>query len=219
MKKILFKSFQDILSPHVIFFAIKMGFLASILTLFVSWALWDTLSHMITAYLTWIPWEWLQTTGASLANLLLSYMLFITILSLLTSMFSEKLLLALAKKHYPKIEAIGSPKITTSLFLTLKSSVTFLALFILTLPLFFIPLLGQILPLYLWSILLKEPTTYDVGSLFINDQNTLEKKKQKTTLLAMIASLFNYVPIVNIFAPVLGQILFLHHILQEEKER
>jgi uncharacterized protein involved in cysteine biosynthesis len=94
-----------------------------------------------------------------------------------------------------------------------------LALFILTLPLFFIPLLGQILPLYLWSILLKEPTTYDVGSLFINDQNTLEKKKQKTTLLAMIASLFNYVPIVNIFAPVLGQILFLHHILEEEKER
>jgi len=29
----------------------------------------------------------------------------------------------------------------------------------------------------------------------------------------MVAAGFNYVPVVNIFAPVFAQILFLHHIL------
>jgi len=33
----------------------------------------------------------------------------------------------------------------------------------------------------------------------------------------MIASLFNYIPILNAFAPVFAQILFLHHILGKEE--
>ncbi|MBT8343534.1 MAG: hypothetical protein KJO45_02340, partial [Sulfurovum sp.] len=83
--------------------------------------------------------------------------------------------------------------------------------------LLFIPIFGQVVVLYLWSILLKEPTIYDVGALFINEKKTLKEKKKKTRVLAMIAALFNYIPLVNIFAPVFAQILFLHHILREEK--
>jgi hypothetical protein len=67
--------------------------------------------------------------------------------------------------------------------------------------------------LYLWSILLREPTVYDVGALFITDKSKLEKRGKKTRVLAMIASLFNYIPILNLFAPTFAQILFLHHIL------
>jgi uncharacterized protein involved in cysteine biosynthesis len=71
--------------------------------------------------------------------------------------------------------------------------------------------------LYLWSILLKEPTIYDVGALFINDKKLIKEKRKKTRVLAMIAALFNYIPLLNIFAPVFAQILFLHNILKEEK--
>jgi uncharacterized protein involved in cysteine biosynthesis len=56
-----------------------------------------------------------------------------------------------------------------------------------------------------------------VGALFINDKKILKEKKKKTRVLAMIAALFNYIPLVNIFAPVFAQILFLHHILGKEK--
>jgi hypothetical protein len=34
----------------------------------------------------------------------------------------------------------------------------------------------------------------------------------------MIASLLNYIPILNIFAPIFGQILFLHHILKDNSQ-
>ena len=217
MNKIITKSLQDILSKDVILFVLKMGLISLAVTTILAWNMWDTLTDIISSYLSWIPWEWLQTSGASVATFSFAYMLFIILVSLLTSLYSEKLLIDLAKKRYPDIEVVGSANLSTSIILTLKASIIFLLLFILTLPLLFIPIFGQIVLLYLWSILLREPTIYDVGSLFINEKKILKEKKKKTRVLAMLASLFNYVPLVNIFAPVFAQILFLHHILGEEK--
>ena len=64
-------------------------------------------------------------------------------------------------------------------------------------------------------ILIKEPTAYDVGSLFISNESGLKSREKKSRLIAIVASLFNYIPILNIFAPLFGQILFLHHILTQ----
>jgi len=217
MNKIITKSLQDILSKDVILFVLKMGLISLAVTTLLTWNMWGALTNIISSYLSWIPWEWLQTSGASVATFSFAYMLFIILVSLLTSLYSEKLLIDLAKKRYPDIEVVGSANISTSIILTLKASIIFLLLFIVTLPLLFIPILGQIVLLYLWSILLKEPTIYDVGSLFISEKKILKEKKKKTRILAMLASLFNYVPLVNIFAAVFAQILFLHHILGEEK--
>jgi len=217
MNQIITKSLQDILSKDVILFVLKMGLLSLVITTMIIWNMWETLTSIITSYLSWVPWEWLQTSGASAATFLFAYMLFIIIVSLLTSLYSEKLLITLAKKRYPDAKVVGSANISTSILLTLRASIVFLLLFMLTLPLLFIPIFGQVVLLYLWSILLKEPTIYDVGALFIDDKKILKGKNKKTRLLAMLASLFNYIPLVNIFAAVFAQILFLHHILGDEK--
>jgi len=217
MKQIISKSLQDMLSKEVILFVLKLGFISFAITLFLTWNMWGAMAGLITTYLSWIPWAWLQTSGATVATFSVAYMFFIIIVALLTSLFSEKLLIDLAKKRYPDIPVVGSADITTSILLTLKASVIFLLLFIITLPLLFIPLFGQVVLLYLWSVLLKEPTIYDVGALFIDDKTVLKTKKKRTRVLAMIAALFNYVPFLNIFAPVYAQILFLHHILKEEQ--
>ena len=162
MKQIITKSLQDMLSKDVILFVLKMGLISLTVTSLLTWNMWDTFNTLISSYLSWIPWEWLQTSGASVATFSVAYMLFIIIVALLTSLYSEKLLIALAKKHYPDVSVVGSADITTSILLTLKASVVFLLLFMMTLPLLFIPLFGQVVILYLWSILLKEPTIYDV---------------------------------------------------------
>ena len=216
MKQIITKSLQDMLSKDVILFVIKIGFISLVLTLLFAWNMWGLVTEMIASYLSWIPWEWLQTSGASVGTFLLTYMLFIIMVSLLTSLQSEKLLISLAKKRYPDVPVAGSANMATSLLLTLKASIVFLLLFILTLPLLFIPIFGQVWVLYLWSVLLKEPTIYDVAALFIKEKKIRKEKKKKTSLLAMIAALFNYIPLINIFAPVFAQILFLHHILGKE---
>jgi uncharacterized protein involved in cysteine biosynthesis len=212
MKNIITKSLQDILSSEVILFVLKIGFGSIMITGIFIYLFWSTLSSFITSYLSWIPWEWLQTTGASAATIALAYMLIIITISILTSLYAEPLLIKLAKKHYPNTNVVGSPNISTSVYLSIKSGLIFLLIFMFTFPIIFIPIVGQVYMLWLWSIIIKEPTAYDVSSLFIADKKVVKEKRKKSRVIAMIASLFNYVPVLNIFAPVFAQILFLHHI-------
>jgi hypothetical protein len=207
------KSLQDILSPMVLKFILKIGLGSIALWVAVLWYFWDIFSAFITSYLTWIPFEWLQDSIAYVAAPLAGYILIIVTVSTLTSLYSEKLLIALAKKHYPEKQVIASPSFGGSLSSTLSSGLLFLVLVVVLSPFLFIPFLGQALMLYLWSILLKSPTVHDVGGLFIADKQELKKKRKKSNIIAMIASLFNYVPVLNIFAPIFAQIMFLHHIL------
>jgi len=66
--------------------------------------------------------------------------------------------------------------------------------------------------LLLWAYMLKEPTFYDVSTLFIKDEK--EYKGYKSIwIVAIVASLFNFIPIINIFAPIFAQIMFMHWLL------
>jgi uncharacterized protein involved in cysteine biosynthesis len=197
----------------VLKFILKIGLGSIAIWIAILWYFWDSFENFITSYLTWIPWEWAQDTIAYVAAPFAGYTLIMITISTLTSFYSEKLLIDLGKKHYPEQPAIASPSILGSIILMIQSTLLFLFLLILLSPLLFIPLLGQVLMLYLWSILLKSPTVHDVGGLFINDRKKLKEKQKKSTIIAMIASLFNYIPLLNIFAPVFAQIMFLHHIL------
>lgn len=221
MQNIIAKSLSDILSPAVLAFILKVGFGSILLWVVILWSSWDIYSGMITTYIQKVPfvgnWEWFQSGGALIAALVVGYMLIIITISIFTSLFSEPLLIRLAQKHYPGKPVVGSPNIATSVYLSIKAGIIFLLLFLFTFPAIFIPILGQVWMLWLWSLLIKEPNTYDVGSLFIADRQALKTEKKKSWLTAMIASLFNYIPLLNIFAPLFGQIMFLHQILGKQK--
>ena len=221
MKNTISKSIQDIFSPAVLLFVLKIGFGSIIAWIVILWASWDLYSHFISLYIQKIPyvgsWEWVQSGGSFFIALVVAYMLIIITISALTSLFSEPLLKKLAKKHYPTVEAKGNANISKSIFLTLKASMIFLLLFLLSFPLLFIPILGQIWMLWLWGILIKEPTAYDVSSLFATENGSFNVQSKSAGITAMFASLFNYIPLLNIFAPVFAQILFLHQILGKEK--
>ena len=168
MNQTITKSFKDIFSSTVLIFVTKVTIISIALTAILIWLLGGMLTGFIASYLSWIPWEWVQTTGASVATVAIAYMLFIIVLSVITSLMVEPLLIGLAKKHYPNTSVVSSPNITTSILLSLKSGLIFLILFLFTFPIMFIPLIGAVWMLWLWSILLKAPTIYDVSTLFIS---------------------------------------------------
>jgi len=213
MKKTIQRSLQDILSPMVLKFILKIGIGSIILWVSILSYFWSSFSSFITSFLSWVPFEWLQNSIAYLAVPFVGYTLIIVTIAILTSLFSEGLLIKLAKKHYPQREAIASPSIGGSISSTLSSTLVFAILYLTLFPTFFIPVIGQVIMLYVWSILLKAPTVHDVGGIFITDKKELKAKRKKSNIIAMIASLFNYIPLLNIFAPIFAQIMFLHHIL------
>ena len=216
--KTVSKSLRDILSPMIFGFILKIGVGAILFWLLALSLFWKPLKDFVAFYMNLIPlignWEWFQATGALLAALALAYMLIIATISILTSLFSEKILIRLAKKEYG-IDPVGTPAFHRSLYKTFKASLTFLLLFLVTMPLIFVPIIGQLWMLWLWSILLHEPTIYDVGTLFISDHAKIKYLASKARLVTLTAALFNYIPILNIFAPLFAQILFLHYILGE----
>lgn len=215
MNQTLSKTLSDLFGKEVVLFVCIVAVGALVLSVVPMWIFWEEWLGFTVSYLHWIPWEWLQTTGASIAAFALGYMVFIVLINLFTSLFSETLLIKLAKKHYPDTPVTGEASIAASIAVNAKASVIFLILFILFIPLLFVPVLGQIAMLYLWSVLIKEPTVYEVGSLFIKDRRIRKEKSKKARTIALIASLFNYIPIINIFAPIFAQILFLHHVLRD----
>lgn len=212
--KTLSLGLKDIFSPDVMGFVFKIGFVSIASWSMVLYFYWGKLLAIVSSYLGFIPWEWLKTTGASIATFIVAYIMMIMTISILTSLYSESLLKQLAKKHYG-VEANGNPSMIESITINIKANVLFLALFLIFLWIVFIPIIGQIFMLYLWSIQLKNPTIYDVGTLFIDDKEYLKQKAKKARILAVIPSAFNYIPLLNIFAPIYAQILFLHHILND----
>jgi uncharacterized protein involved in cysteine biosynthesis len=214
LDKALSLGLRDILSKDVMSFVLKIGLGSIVAWVGVLYFYWSELLSIVASYLSFIPWEWLKTTGATVATFIVAYMFIIMTISILTSLYSETLLKALAKKHYG-VEANGNPSIMGSLVVNIKANLLFMVLFVLFFWLIFIPIIGQLFMLYLWSIQLKKPTVYDVGALFIDDKELLKRKAKKARLLSVIPSAFNYIPLLNIFAPLYSQILFLHHILAD----
>jgi len=217
MKGVISKSLNDIFSPMIIGFVLKVGFGSILLWIILLSLFSDIYAGFIDALIAKIPfigdWAWVQSSGVVIISFLLGYMLVIITISILTSIYSEPILIKLAKKHYPNIAVVGTPTIAKSLALTIKASIIFLGLFLISIPLLFIPIIGQLWMLWLWSILIKEPTAYDVGALFIDNRDTLNEKQKNSRVISILASLFNYIPLLNIFAPIFAQILFLHSLL------
>ena len=217
MLNIFLKSLKDILSPAVMAFIIKIGLGSMALMALILWIFWNNFSSFIASLVTHIPFigglAIVQSSGSFLGALIVGYGLIIALISILTSIYSPKLLIKLAKKSYPQIVASDNSKISKSIIYNLKALIIFIILLILCLPLIFIPFIGQIVMLLLWAYLLKEPTFYDVSTLFI--KNEKEYKGYKSIwIVAIVASLFNFIPIVNIFAPIFAQIMFMHWLLR-----
>ena len=217
MFKYLSKAFQDILSPMVLGFILKIGIASFAIWTLIFGLFWGKFENFIASFISKIPyigsWSWFQESGAVITALIIAYIMIIITISILTSLFSEDIIYKLAQKHYSSLPPKQSGAIHRSLYYTIKATIIFIIAFILLFPFIFIPLIGQFVMLWLWSILIREPMMYDVGAVFGMSEETIRKKSKKSRLIAMIASLFNYIPILNIFAPLYAQIIFMHYIL------
>jgi hypothetical protein len=209
---IILKSLKDIVSPTTLAFVLKIGlgsFFGWIVILYLNW---DNFGALVSSILSHIPYigsfDFVKSGSTFILTMVTGYILIIVTISILTSLYSPKILVKLAKKHYKDVEINDQSNIAKSIAITIKSSLLFLVLFIVLLPIIiFVPVIGQIVMLWLWAILIKEPTLYDVSSLFSKSR---EIDSKSLWIIALIASLFNYIPLLNIFATLYAYIMFMH---------
>jgi len=83
------KSLQDIFSPMVLKFILKIGLGSILLWVTLLAYFWSSFSSFVTSFLSWIPFEWLQNSITYVAAPFVGYTLIIITIAILTSLYSE----------------------------------------------------------------------------------------------------------------------------------
>ncbi len=165
--------------------------------------------------LTWFPFKTIEKAMAYIFAIYILYSLYVVSLLLLVSIFSRKILkLGIDDRIEKKVNK-------NILLFTLKDAAIFLVISIVAFPLFFIPIVNFFVQISIWIWLIKDTITYDIGAIFYDNEEIKEiKSKHKLTIfgISFISSLFNFIPILNIFSPYFGEFA-LYYYFDEYKER
>lgn len=163
------------------------------------------MSHAITS---WIATFLVYTIGSFLT---LYFSIFVALI--IVGFLTPTILRELQQRHYEDVEMIGHSNIVESLFLMLKWLFIMVMMFIVFIPLYFIPLVNIIafnLPLYYFF---HKVMTYDVSSTICTKDEAMKIKFFHATTLRLKTLglyLISLIPFVVFFASVF-YIIYLGH--------
>jgi len=184
------------------------------------------LQHLIATLVEQPPMNWIVAWGAFwLAKLLAVLGGWIVILSatyLVAMLLSAIIILPLLLKHlsavdYPDLARMGRDSLVAGAWNSVWSSVLFVVGWLLTLPLWVVPGLGLILPIFWMAWLNRRTFTYDVLAEHATDQEWRElRRTQAMPLLGLglVMALLAYVPFVGLLAPSLAALAYVHYCLE-----
>ena len=163
---------------------------------------------MSSAITSWIATFLVYTIGSFL-TLYLSIFVALIIVGFLTPMILREI----QRRHYSDVEMIGHSNIAEALYLAIRWALAMIIMFIVFIPLYFIPLVNIVafnLPLYYFF---HKMMTYDVGStICTREENMKIKFFHATTLRLKTLGLYliSLIPFVVFFASVF-YIIYLGH--------
>ncbi len=205
--------------------------IAAPLWLAVAWFSWDAWSPYIHGWvLDWMPeawasgWEaaWLGTGAAWIAAALALIPLILMTSMLIATVFAMPVLLKhVAGQSFPALERRASGTFVGSLWNAVAAVFVFLALWVVTLPLWLIPPLAVVLPLLLSAHLNQRLFRYDALSEHASAaemRQLVSSARGRLFLLGIFTGLLYFVPVLNLVAPVYAAIAFIYLCLSELRQ-
>jgi len=171
------------------------------------------MSHAITS---WIATFLVYTIG-SLLTLYFSIFIALIIIGFMTPLILKEV----QSRHYPDVEMVGHSNIFESLLLMLKWIIVMLLMYMVFIPLYFIPLVNIVafnLPLYYFF---HKAMTYDVSSTICTKDEAMKIKFFHATTLRLKTLglyLISLIPFVVFFASIFYIIYLGHSYFLETKK-
>lgn len=171
------------------------------------------MSHAITS---WIATFLVYTIGSFLT---LYFSIFVALI--IVGFLTPTILREIQRRHYSDIEMVGHSNIFESIFLMIKWMLTMLLMFIVFVPLYFIPIVNIVvfnLPLYYFF---HKVMTYDISSTICSKEEALKIKFFNATALrlkTLSLYLISLIPFVVFFASVFYIIYLGHSYFLETKK-
>jgi len=169
--------------------------------------------------LTWLPFETIEKGLAYLIGFYIIYMAIIVSMIFVTSMFSNKFLSQIREIEFP-YDAMHDECEYNNVKQTLKDTGIFIAISIISFPLLFIPVLNFLILVGLWAWLMKDTMSYDTASFVFGTREEEKLKEFKASIwgINMIGSLFNFIPVFNVFGPYFTE-LAMFYFLKEKQDK
>lgn len=184
------------------------------------------LDRLVATLLEQPPMSWVASWGAIwLAHLLASLGGWLVILSasyllavLLTAIAVMPLLLEyLARNDYGDVARLGRDSLTASTWNSVWAALLFILGWLVTLPLWLIPGLGLVLPLFWMAWLNRRTFAYDALSIHASANEWRELRRDHAGALLMLGvlmALLTHVPVLGLFAPSLAALAYIHYCLE-----
>lgn len=218
----LSRAFRDLFQFRVLWIAIWPMLAAVLLWLVLGVTFWDTFSAWIASGLdaigiqTWLEGvepRWVANGIQAVAHLILfAPLVFMTAL-LITAVFAMPALIGLvAKRDYPQLMRANGGGIAGSLVNTAVAIVIFIAIWLLSLPLWLVGA-GVLAPFIAAAYLNQRLFRYDAIAEHASRaemQTLIFLHRSSWWCLGLLTGLFQFVPLLNLFAPALTALAFIH---------
>lgn len=184
------------------------------------------LERLIAVFVEQPPMTWVAAWGAVwLAHLLAalggwvlifaaSYLvaIFLTAVIVLPLLLNE-----LSQSDYPELSRLGSDSLVSSTWNSLWAAVLFIVGWLVTLPLWLVPGLGIVLPLFWMAWLNRRTFAYDALAAHATDdewRNIRHRHALPLLGLGLVMALLAHLPVVGLLAPSLAALAYVHYCLE-----
>ena len=225
----LSRAFRDLFQFQVLWIVIWPILAASLLWLLLGIAFWSTFSGWIASGLTAIgvqTWlegvepRWVAYGIQAITHLILFVPLVFVTALVITALFAMPALIHLVSdRDYPHLERENGGGFAGSLLNALIALGIFVAIWLITLPLWLIGA-GLVIPFIATAYLNQRLFRYDaLAEHASQDEMRAIFSSQRSLLwgLGLLTGLVQFIPILNLFAPVLTALAFIHFGLERLK--
>ncbi len=218
----LARAFRDLFQFQVLWTVIWPILAAALLWLVLGVTFWETFSGWITsglsaigiqAWLEGVEPRWVANAIQAMLHLLLFVpLVFITALVIIALFAMPALIRLVADRDHPQLKRENGGGMAGSLLNALLAISIFIAIWVLTLPLWLIGI-GVMMPFVAAAYLNQRLFRYDALAEHASReemQAMFAKHRASWWGLGLLTGLLQFVPLLNLFAPVLTALAFIH---------
>jgi CysZ protein len=218
----LSRAFRDLFQFKVLWIVVWPMLSAILLWLVLGVTFWETFSGWITSGLnaigiqTWLEGvepHWVANGIQAVAHLILFVPLVFVTALLITALFAMPALIALvAGRYYPQLNRESGGGMVGSLINTAVAICIFVAIWVVSLPLWLIGA-GIVIPFIAATYLNQRLFRYDAIAEHASSEEMrtmIAQYRSSWWGLGFLTGLFQFVPLLNLLAPVLTALAFIH---------
>jgi len=159
-----------------------------------------------------------QSIEEVVSNILLGFMFYsFYVASVYFSfmVFSSVILEELKEEIYPSVAIEKQFNRAKIILINIRDFVIFLIGIIIFYPLMFVPFVNILIIWVLWAFLIKESLINTVFMIIGKE----ELNKKEIWPFCFISVIFNFIPVINFYAPVIGELSIFHYIMEKRIEK